>query len=131
MCAPSSCPPPTSLRSPSQRHPIPATGSGSIQSFPAAPARAAIAGVLLGLTPVAATRVEVLPDIDSGSLRCPRTRTEGYTMASATEHTPTGTNGGSATATIPVENPATGELITTIPILAPDEIAQLAARARA
>jgi acyl-CoA reductase-like NAD-dependent aldehyde dehydrogenase len=52
-------------------------------------------------------------------------------MASATEHTPAGTNGGSATATIPVENPATGELITTIPVLGSDEVSALAARARA
>jgi acyl-CoA reductase-like NAD-dependent aldehyde dehydrogenase len=52
-------------------------------------------------------------------------------MASATEHTPAGTNGGSGTATIPVENPATGELITTIPVLGPDEVAALAERARA
>jgi acyl-CoA reductase-like NAD-dependent aldehyde dehydrogenase len=52
-------------------------------------------------------------------------------MASATEHTPAGTNGDSATATIPVENPATGELITTIPVLGTEEIAELAQRARA
>jgi acyl-CoA reductase-like NAD-dependent aldehyde dehydrogenase len=52
-------------------------------------------------------------------------------MASATEHTPAGTNGGSGTATIPVENPATGELITTIPVMGQDEIADLAGRARA
>ncbi len=52
-------------------------------------------------------------------------------MASATEHTSAGTNGGSATATIPVENPATGELITTIPVLGPDETLELAARAPA
>jgi acyl-CoA reductase-like NAD-dependent aldehyde dehydrogenase len=52
-------------------------------------------------------------------------------MASATEHTPAGTNGDSGTATIPVENPATGELITTIPVLGPDEVAALAARAQA
>jgi acyl-CoA reductase-like NAD-dependent aldehyde dehydrogenase len=52
-------------------------------------------------------------------------------MASATEHTPAGTNGGSATATIPVENPATGELITTIPILGREQIAEMTAKARA
>jgi acyl-CoA reductase-like NAD-dependent aldehyde dehydrogenase len=39
-------------------------------------------------------------------------------------------NGGSGTATIPVENPATGELVSTIPVLGADEIANLAARAR-
>ena len=37
-------------------------------------------------------------------------------MGSATEHTSAGTNGGSATATIPVQSPATGELITTVPV---------------
>jgi acyl-CoA reductase-like NAD-dependent aldehyde dehydrogenase len=41
------------------------------------------------------------------------------------------TNGGSATETIPVENPATGELVSTIPVLGAEEIASLAARARA
>ena len=33
--------------------------------------------------------------------------------------------------TIPVENPATGEVITTIPRLGPDEVAEIVARARA
>ncbi len=37
-------------------------------------------------------------------------------MGSATEPTSAGTNGGSATATIPVQSPATGELITTVPV---------------
>src|SRR5581483_2510447 len=53
------------------------------------------------------------------------------TMASATQDTPAGTNGGRDAATIPVENPATGELITTVPLLAPDQVTEMAARARA
>jgi acyl-CoA reductase-like NAD-dependent aldehyde dehydrogenase len=52
-------------------------------------------------------------------------------MASVSQQTPVQTNGASATATIGVENPATGELITTIPVLGPDDIAELAWRARA
>ncbi len=52
-------------------------------------------------------------------------------MASATQDTPAGTNGGRDAATIPVENPATGELITTVPLLAADHVAEMAARARA
>ena len=52
-------------------------------------------------------------------------------MASVSQQTPVQTNGGTATATIGVENPATGELITTIPVLGTDEIADLAKRARA
>jgi acyl-CoA reductase-like NAD-dependent aldehyde dehydrogenase len=51
-------------------------------------------------------------------------------MASTTRATATETNGASGT-TIPVENPATGELITTIPVLGEPEITQLAERARA
>ncbi len=49
-------------------------------------------------------------------------------MASVQEHE-TETNGATAH-TIPVENPATGELITTIPVLGPDDLAAMAARAR-
>ncbi len=53
-------------------------------------------------------------------------------MASAQEqHVPVQTNGGSNSATIPVENPATGQLITTVPILSAEEIAAMVARARA
>ncbi len=52
-------------------------------------------------------------------------------MASATQDTSAGTNGGSGSASIPVENPATGELITTIPMLGVAEIEQLVAGARA
>jgi acyl-CoA reductase-like NAD-dependent aldehyde dehydrogenase len=52
-------------------------------------------------------------------------------MASATQRTSSDTDGGSATATIPVENPATGAEITTVPVLGSDEIDALVARARA
>ena len=52
-------------------------------------------------------------------------------MASVEQQTPVETNGGPAAATIPVEDPATGELITTIPVLGRDEIRAMAARARA
>jgi acyl-CoA reductase-like NAD-dependent aldehyde dehydrogenase len=40
------------------------------------------------------------------------------------------TNGGATAAGIPVENPATGELITTVPILGAGEITEMVARAR-
>jgi acyl-CoA reductase-like NAD-dependent aldehyde dehydrogenase len=49
-------------------------------------------------------------------------------MASVQEHEAE-TNGAPAH-TIPVENPATGELITTIPVLGPDDLSAMAARAR-
>jgi acyl-CoA reductase-like NAD-dependent aldehyde dehydrogenase len=49
-------------------------------------------------------------------------------MASVQEHE-ADTNGASAN-TIPVENPATGELITTIPVMGAAELAAMAARAR-
>ncbi len=39
-------------------------------------------------------------------------------MASLGQRTPSDANGGAAVATIPVENPATGEIISTIPVLA-------------
>lgn len=51
-------------------------------------------------------------------------------MASVTEDQPTGSGNGAATATIEVENPATGELITTVPILGPEELDAMAARGR-
>jgi acyl-CoA reductase-like NAD-dependent aldehyde dehydrogenase len=51
-------------------------------------------------------------------------------MASATEQTPATTNGGTG-ATIGVENPATGELITTVPVLSPEDLERMAQRARA
>jgi len=51
-------------------------------------------------------------------------------MASVTEQTSAETNGGAAAATIGVENPATGEIITTVPVLGADELQQMAARAR-
>ncbi|MDQ6836690.1 MAG: aldehyde dehydrogenase family protein [Actinomycetota bacterium] len=50
-------------------------------------------------------------------------------MASVQEHDPADTNGAGAK-TIAVENPATGELITTIPVLGEDELSAMAARAR-
>jgi acyl-CoA reductase-like NAD-dependent aldehyde dehydrogenase len=52
-------------------------------------------------------------------------------MASVEQQSPVETNGGTAVATIPVENPATGEIITTIAVLSADEIASMATRARA
>jgi len=52
-------------------------------------------------------------------------------MASVSQQSPVQGNGGTGTTTIGVENPATGELITTIPVLGANEIAELAARARA
>jgi acyl-CoA reductase-like NAD-dependent aldehyde dehydrogenase len=48
---------------------------------------------------------------------------------SATQHEQAETNG-SAARTIGVENPATGELITTIPVQGADELAAMATRAR-
>ncbi len=51
-------------------------------------------------------------------------------MASVTQQTPAQTNGGGSASTIAVENPATGQLITTVPLLGADEIEQMAARAR-
>ncbi|HUO73108.1 MAG TPA: aldehyde dehydrogenase family protein [Solirubrobacteraceae bacterium] len=51
-------------------------------------------------------------------------------MASVEQRAPVKTNGGSKTNTIPVENPATGELITTIPVLGAAELKEMAIRAR-
>src|SRR5215469_8698437 len=42
----------------------------------------------------------------------------------------TATEAESTAATIGVENPATGEMITTVPLLGPDELRAMAARAR-
>ncbi|MGB9183870.1 MAG: aldehyde dehydrogenase family protein [Solirubrobacteraceae bacterium] len=50
-------------------------------------------------------------------------------MASVEQHERAETNGGS-TRTIPVENPATGQLVGTIPVLDAGELAEMAARAR-
>jgi acyl-CoA reductase-like NAD-dependent aldehyde dehydrogenase len=50
-------------------------------------------------------------------------------MASVEQSTPAETNGAAAH-TIAVENPATGELITTVPVLGADDLAAMAARAR-
>jgi acyl-CoA reductase-like NAD-dependent aldehyde dehydrogenase len=52
-------------------------------------------------------------------------------MASVEQRAPAETNGGQAAATIPVENPATGELITTIQVLGPEQLDGLVERARA
>jgi acyl-CoA reductase-like NAD-dependent aldehyde dehydrogenase len=52
-------------------------------------------------------------------------------MTSINEREPVTTNGGASTATIPVQNPATGELITTIPIHDDSRIAEMAQAARA
>jgi len=52
-------------------------------------------------------------------------------MASVEQRTRAETNGGAAAASIPVENPATGEFITTVPTLGASEIAEMVARARA
>jgi len=52
-------------------------------------------------------------------------------MASVEQQTPAHTNGGAALNTIPVENPATGQVITTIPVLGEAEIASIVRRARA
>ncbi|HWF24237.1 MAG TPA: aldehyde dehydrogenase family protein [Solirubrobacteraceae bacterium] len=52
-------------------------------------------------------------------------------MASVEQHTRAETNGSATADGIPVENPATGELITTVPNLSESEIAEMVARARA
>ena len=52
-------------------------------------------------------------------------------MASVEQRERAGTNGGGHADSIPVENPATGELITTVPNLAAGEIEEIVARARA
>src|SRR5256714_5070226 len=52
-------------------------------------------------------------------------------MASVSQQAPVQTNGGTGTATIGIENPATGELITTIPLLGAEDIEAMAQRARA
>jgi acyl-CoA reductase-like NAD-dependent aldehyde dehydrogenase len=51
-------------------------------------------------------------------------------MASVTQQPSAETNGGSSAATIGVENPATGELITTVPLLGADELRAMVTRAR-
>jgi acyl-CoA reductase-like NAD-dependent aldehyde dehydrogenase len=51
-------------------------------------------------------------------------------MASVEQGTPADTNGTASANRIGVENPATGDLITTIPILGADEIQAMAGRAR-
>jgi acyl-CoA reductase-like NAD-dependent aldehyde dehydrogenase len=51
-------------------------------------------------------------------------------MASVTQQTAAETNGGGSADTIAVENPATGQLITTVPLLDARQIAEMAARGR-
>ena len=51
-------------------------------------------------------------------------------MASVEQQAPAKTNGATAANTIAVENPATGELITTVPMLDAGELREMAARAR-
>jgi acyl-CoA reductase-like NAD-dependent aldehyde dehydrogenase len=51
-------------------------------------------------------------------------------MASVTQQETVKTNGSTSTDTIPVENPATGEVITTVPVLGKGELEQMARRAR-
>jgi acyl-CoA reductase-like NAD-dependent aldehyde dehydrogenase len=51
-------------------------------------------------------------------------------MASVEERTPADASGPASTNTIAVENPATGELITTVPLLGAEELRAMAARAR-
>src|SRR3954451_5583749 len=47
------------------------------------------------------------------------------------DHEPTATSSSDGTRTIPVENPATGQIVRTIPATQPDEVAAIVARARA
>ena len=42
----------------------------------------------------------------------------------------TGSNGAGSTATIEVENPATGKVVASVPVVAPEEVVEYAARAR-
>jgi acyl-CoA reductase-like NAD-dependent aldehyde dehydrogenase len=51
-------------------------------------------------------------------------------MASVEQRAPAKSNGAESAKTIGVENPATGELITTVPIFGADQVQELAGRAR-
>jgi acyl-CoA reductase-like NAD-dependent aldehyde dehydrogenase len=51
-------------------------------------------------------------------------------MASATQESPRDLEGGATRVAIRVENPATGKLIKTVPVLTPAELDELAAKAR-
>ncbi len=51
-------------------------------------------------------------------------------MASVTKQPSAETNGGTSSSTIAIENPATGELITTVPLLGFSELERMVARAR-
>jgi acyl-CoA reductase-like NAD-dependent aldehyde dehydrogenase len=50
---------------------------------------------------------------------------------STDEHEPAAATTNGARDTIPVANPATGEIIRTVPVTSPDEVVALVARARA
>ena len=51
-------------------------------------------------------------------------------MTETTTAPSTASNGGGATGSIEVENPATGQVIASVPVVAPDDVAALVARAR-
>ena len=53
------------------------------------------------------------------------------TSTEATTITRTGADGGPRKRTIEVRNPATGEVIASVPAIGPDGVAELVARARA
>jgi acyl-CoA reductase-like NAD-dependent aldehyde dehydrogenase len=56
---------------------------------------------------------------------------EGAAVTSVEQQGPVARNGGGGTATIGVENPATGEVVATVPVLGGSELAELAPRGRA
>ena len=51
-------------------------------------------------------------------------------MTETTTVPTTGSNGAAAAASIEVENPATGQVIATVPVVGPEDVAELVARAR-
>ena len=51
-------------------------------------------------------------------------------MTETTTVPSTGSNGAAAAGTIEVENPATGKVIASVPVVAPEQVAELVARAR-
>ena len=63
------------------------------------------------------------------SSKAPHRRTRSPDMTSVEQHEKPGSNGATAD-TIGVENPATGELITTVPVLGAEALAELAAVGR-
>src|SRR5207249_4109341 len=58
-------------------------------------------------------------------------RGEGFQMASVQEQVEVAGNGAAADGSVPVENPATGEIIATVPDLTAGDVARLAAQGRA